>query len=125
MKYIKTRNSRSDCWFPNVSGGPPYYYNYPSSTATSYGYGICAILPGGAFINFYINDPTCPDGSICGRIDFDVNGAKGPNTYGKDIFEAKVLKDGIVPSGVGDVQFNDCKTYGWGCLKYVLANEDY
>jgi len=31
----------------------------------------------------------------CGRIYVDINGTKGPNVYGKDLFEFKIFKDGI------------------------------
>ncbi|OGH94726.1 MAG: hypothetical protein A2039_01390 [Candidatus Melainabacteria bacterium GWA2_34_9] len=38
--------------------------------------------------------------SICGWINLDVNGIKGPNIFGKDIFTFDITKDKIIPTGL-------------------------
>ena len=65
-----------------------------------------------------------------GTIDVDINGDKGPNTYGKDFFNFYITKYGIVPFGTAyDTQypFSLCKTSGYGCTAWVTTkgNMDY
>jgi hypothetical protein len=60
-----------------------------------------------------------------------VNGFKGPNTIGKDIFYFFVLADGIKPYGSEPVHwsYNQCSTnlsgQGRGCAAWALQNIDY
>ena len=46
-------------------------------------------------ISFYLNDGTFI--SMSGGIYLDLNGAKGPNIYGKDFFSFSITNQGIVP----------------------------
>lgn len=62
--------------------------------------------------------------------DVDINGDKGPNTYGKDVFFFYITKYGVVPNGTPDdtaSQFSACHTYGYSCTAWVIAkgNVDY
>ncbi len=69
----------------------------PVSSAAG-GYRYCAALTAndGTMWRFYFYSPTCShDGSVtCGKIFFDINGFKKPNTLGKDIFALSIYKDG-------------------------------
>lgn len=62
---------------------------------------------------------------------FDVNGAKGPNTWGKDIFGMNIFIDGnISPLGAGlstDILRNDCSKEGSGvfCSYYYRIGGDF
>lgn len=68
----------------------------------------------------------------CGFIAFDVNGFKGPNTIGKDIYAGYILPDRFLPSGSSPIDSSQvCNTsastgedsYGWSCTaKYLLNN---
>lgn len=58
----------------------------------------------GAYFYMELTDKNCatPNGTlskVCGWIIVDINGLKGPNTYGKDIYYLHVLDNGIKPSG--------------------------
>jgi prepilin-type N-terminal cleavage/methylation domain-containing protein len=62
-------------------------------------------------------------------ISVDVNGFKGPNTVGKDVFYVWILSNTIKPWGTqGDGYTNDCNTsppsgYGYGCsARYCINN---
>ena len=98
-----------------------------------------AILADGTMIVMKDNDNHCtgspPHGtvtsgplyqSVCGWMWLDVNGAKGPNTLGRDVFGIWLTKTGVYPEGSnGDPYGNDCgegATVGQGCPAYVLAH---
>jgi prepilin-type N-terminal cleavage/methylation domain-containing protein len=61
-------------------------------------------------------------GNVCNRIvffDMDVNGDKGPNTYGRDIFEFFISDEGILyPSGGKDYALYNVQTE-------LASNPDY
>ena len=65
-----------------------------------------------------------------GVIDVDINGNKGPFTYGKDVFSFYITKYGIVPRGTpGDGEFSlgTCRDVGLSCTAWVTTkgNMDY
>ena len=64
---------------------------------------------------------------VCGFMVIDVNNVKGPNTCGKDIYQVRITKNGIVPDGSHGINEGDCHSSGWGtgCAALVLKNEDY
>ena len=83
------------------------------------------------------NNSACLRYSICGDIKIDINGEKGPNTYGKDIFVFNIKKDGISPDGLdrngvnADNKFeNYClrsvskQNNGYGCAAWVIYKEN-
>lgn len=58
-------------------------------------------------------------------VDVDINGDKGPNTYGKDMFGFHITKYGVLPYGTpNDTAYtlSDCKTLGHGCAAWVIKN---
>ena len=82
----------------------------------------------GGTINLPCNTTSCGDFSI------DINGLKGPNTFGKDIFYFYMRSDGIVPIGKdGDPSrpFDDyCNMdadneyNGYGCAAWIIYNKN-
>lgn len=84
------------------------------------------ILSNGSMVTFNANTPNCittTEGipNMCGSINVDVNGLKGPNTIGKDIFAVNVQESGIKPVGAG-TYYNTCSTSstGFGCAAEYL-----
>lgn len=76
----------------------------PNPTSAPDGSGF--IMNNGQFMRFYNLSEDCDDTSdgiaSCGRIEIDVNGFRGPNTYGKDIFAVHILQYGLAPFGYND-----------------------
>ena len=73
----------------------------------------------------------CNAGRQCANFTIDVNGDKGPNTYGKDLFVFYLTKEGVFPQGRGDdaVNFSSfCNRNeshaknGHGCAAWVVMN---
>jgi prepilin-type N-terminal cleavage/methylation domain-containing protein len=94
---------------------------------------VTAILNDGTYIN--IDRDGCnglarikSSNSYCIRIDFDINGAKGPNVVGKDIFTTAFTEYGLQPAyntATKALQNSDCSSTGTGCsciLKYLKEN---
>lgn len=86
------------------------------------------ILPDGQLVLFaWVNTGTACTFSIegytndCGFMTVDVNGFKGPNTVGRDIFAIEILENKIVPAGTGTLS-NTCSTSstGQGCAARYL-----
>lgn len=92
-----------------------------------------AVLNDGTFILFAYQDSTCSTNdwvfttategltNLCGWMTVDINGAKGPNIVGKDVFGVWIKENGIVPYGVKDLS-GTCNTSasGLGCsAKYL------
>ena len=104
------------------------------------------VLKSGAIVSFvYYSDSAsqaCTDGdhnlNACGisRVAFDVNGSKGPNILGKDVFFAHITANGLLPYGAEGWYGEDsgliCETnnsaannQGYPCAAKVIKNEDY
>ena len=55
----------------------------------------------------------------CARIQVDLNGAKGPNTIGRDVFLFALKENGLFPYGCDDLSY--CASHqGWGCACKVI-----
>lgn len=58
----------------------------------------------------------------------DINGFKGPNRYGKDLFSVYLTKYGIIPTGTtqqtGDAFTSYCYPRGLSCAAWVIYNEN-
>jgi prepilin-type N-terminal cleavage/methylation domain-containing protein len=65
------------------------------------------------------NNSTCDP--FCARIVIDVNGFKGPNRWGRDIFGIFVIENAIKPYGYPAFgNEGTCTTYGYSCsLEYL------
>jgi prepilin-type N-terminal cleavage/methylation domain-containing protein len=77
-----------------------------------------AVLSDGIFVNFYAG--VCGGGSVCSdsNLFIDINGTKGPNIVGKDVFRMKydITKGRFIP-GIGATT---CSGAGWSCGAYYL-----
>jgi len=98
--------------FKALDGSPITSYN-------TYG-GAGIVLNDGTFINFYhgsvCDDRLCNDSYLF----IDVNGTKGPNTFGKDVFVMRYSpsKDRFIP-GIGTK--DPCAGTGFNCGVYYLS----
>jgi prepilin-type N-terminal cleavage/methylation domain-containing protein len=99
-----------------------------------------AIITNGSLIRFTLARSDCEydygTGSVaehsCGNLVFDVNGFKGPNMAGRDIFYVWVTKTGIYPYGMTNDIRSNWSAYcnknnstinsGIGCTAKVLGN---
>ncbi|MFH0702191.1 MAG: hypothetical protein V2B14_01460, partial [bacterium] len=109
--------SNGNCW--HNYGIPKYLKGTP---LTGYDDAPGLILNNGVLLRFNARNTSCTglyDGTVvgCGYINIDVNGFKGPNTLGKDIYFIWILENSIKPREV-----QDCTTssYGNGCAAKVL-----
>lgn len=71
-----------------------------------------------------------PQGNHIGMLMYDVNGSKGPNTWGKDVFGLDLYYDKFSPFGSADplsVQKQDCSKNGSGiaCSNYYLIGGNF
>jgi len=95
-----------------------------------------AILADGTIIYLFVTDIDCAGSDYggqpmipnsCGWFYVDINGLKGPNRVGKDLFLFNVTRTGIIPSGTPDdpkYPFSSCRNLGWGCTAWVILNEN-
>lgn len=79
----------------------------------------------GEIVGLKLINPNCDKDTVCAVINFDLNGEKTPNEWGRDIFGINVLKDSIEPLGKNlspDVLKYDCSKKGSGvyCSYYYL-----
>lgn len=141
LKYIKKcddNDAYGNCWTPVdgtgygatkfLSGTKVHTNNVPMGTGDA-----GAILVDGAFVLFAYQDNNCNSGNspasyegitnACGWITIDVNGAKGPNIFGRDIYSVWLLDNKISPIGTQDFS-NTCTTSGngLGCAALYLIN---
>lgn len=120
---------------------------------------VSAVLSDGIIIGTFVQNPDCnavyASGkhleNVCGEYMVDVNGGKGPNKYGDDVFIFTVTKYGIVPNGAQMFENNtfdisnvekprynpasyrfdsgclSSEAQGYGCTAWVLeyGNMDY
>lgn len=88
-------------------------------------------LPDGIHASFIYRSNECDwysDGSngVCGQINVDLNGSKGPNQTGRDYFQFVLKKDGLYPAGC---DYNACDAdvdtdTGLGCACRVVKEND-
>lgn len=99
-KICNSSEGPGNCWNANgVVKFPNDWGSYNASTQS-------LALTNGTFITINWGKSSCGltgwNGNVpkCALIAFDVNGFKGPNLVGKDVFQSYITKTGIVPSGV-------------------------
>lgn len=103
LNYVKSCNNAGNdgCWhnandWKALDGTPRFNYAQPG-----------LILSNGNLLLLGINDTNCnyslhgmsPMPLECGNMIIDINGFKGPNIVGKDIFGVELLKNLIIPFG--------------------------
>lgn len=62
---------------------------------------------------------------VCGYLMVDVNGAKGPNLLGMDVFVFDVTTNGVVPHSAEKDDCNDMSGDGYSCSSKVLAGDEH
>lgn len=125
--------------FPN---GVLYTYMKGGNDTLYNNYGIPKVrLSDGTLLAGYGNSATCSQSfgptqalsNTCAEYYVDVNGDKGPNQWGRDMFVFFLTKYGIIPVGTEPQNAwyrfpNDCadKTtgLGWGCTAWIIYNEN-
>lgn len=127
VKTCTWSTNRDMCWHPSSA-----WFDLAGAPQSSNSFmNIGLILTDGSFLRFYMNNTTCAfDG--CGEMMVDVNGFKGPNTIGKDIYGIHIRTAGAKPWGEpGDeyAQDSNCSTgpnnwgpKGWTCGYQFLLN---
>lgn len=133
VKYIKTCAANDwyggKCWADHVytGYGLTKFLNGTSvhSNEIPLGNGNAgAVLPDGTNVLFAYQDNTCTSQNtpgvgyegltnVCGWISVDVNGVKGPNIVGRDIFGMFLLENKVVPYGTKNFS-GTCNTSGRG-----------
>lgn len=135
--------SLGGCWSNTVVKGLNNK-DVPSATKDGIGTGIAqVVLSDGTFLNMnsfqrsdmdkYFGYETKKAGIV---VYFDVNGSKGPNKLGKDIYVAVFDKDRVVPAyaskTLDEAEFECTSHYnqtsygsGFGCLKVLLEDERF
>jgi prepilin-type N-terminal cleavage/methylation domain-containing protein len=121
-KSCNTGQTLGNCWHNNGN-----WKRLSGSTYTGWIDPAGIVLNNGALLYFRYQSSNCSfnDGSVlfCGDIEVDVNGFKGPNTVGKDIYGIYVQQNTIKPAGTqGDTNGSNCISTGtgWGCgAKYL------
>jgi prepilin-type N-terminal cleavage/methylation domain-containing protein len=82
-----------------------------NDTASPYELDYNLVLNDGTIIKFILDSPSCnapynyvyTTGGECGWMIVDVNGSKGPNQHGKDIYGIWVMKNQILPWGANPI----------------------
>lgn len=136
LSYIKSCNNSSNdgCW--HVANN----WYLLNNTKENMGYSTPGfVLKDGTLIVTYWQTSACSSTistnynyTRCGFFVFDVNGFKGPNTIGKDIYGVEILPTQFLPSGATPVDSsqicnssasNNEDNSGWSCTaKYLLNN---
>ncbi|MDD3012857.1 MAG: prepilin-type N-terminal cleavage/methylation domain-containing protein [Candidatus Gastranaerophilales bacterium] len=123
LSYVKKCDSTSmqNCWTNGIT----------AIAGDSFPDNSSAILNNGVMLNFDYDSSTCTSVininsaagiiNVCGSVNVDVNGSKGPNKIGKDVFGIYILENSTKPFGSqGDNQENTCSTTGVGCAAQYL-----
>ncbi len=76
-------------------------------------------------VGFVTQDGMTFTSSGASGLEVDVNGKKGPNNYGRDIFLFDINAEGISPKGIEykETIKQECKTYGYSCTWRVLSED--
>ena len=112
------------CWHK-----PDYWYNLNGQSAgwpnADYANYSTIILNNGSLVMFRLKSINCTNtetvnNDSCGTLTIDINGFKGPNKVGKDIYGCFLLKNGsIKPMGYSEANTNKntCTSTnsGWSC----------
>ena len=88
-----------------------------------------------AYFQFWSEDCSYNDESgekdVCGGINVDINGAKSPNQFGRDIFTFMIKENGLLPRGCSNPSYDSCNPNGdnifaytgYGCACKVLTEK--
>jgi len=135
LNTVKTCNCGvTGCWVPTVL---TLHKDVSDSNDTD-GYPKL-VLNDGTVLRFLSFQPSCTTNrgsgvfaNSCGTILIDVNGNKGPNVIGIDVYEVEVTANGIYPGGMpAGTYSNGCSVSGtdgrsgYGCAYNVMVGLDY
>lgn len=116
----------------NVSNGicfPSTIYLADKTTTSTYFHDAASaglVLKDGTSVDIFLDYPDCTQSrgtftDECGWLTIDVNGLKGPNIWGRDIYNVMFYKDRVRPLGTnGDGYSGSCSTTGYGCTAQYL-----
>jgi prepilin-type N-terminal cleavage/methylation domain-containing protein len=118
-------DSPDNCWHPTSGVVKRYDGDYWALTEKFPG----IKLTNGTLLLFALTYPNC-DGQYsglispvsCALIRVDINGFKGPNTFGKDIFDFHILQTTVSPRGGSYDNYHNCSASGDRCAYSVLKN---
>jgi hypothetical protein len=109
----------------------PYKISYMNGIVSNkdFGFENFYITYSNAVLAYKFQDNNKNDSSV-GQLLYDVNGVKGPNTWGKDVFGLNLYKTGFEPFGKNEtlsVQKQDCSRFGKGltCSNYYLIGGNF
>ena len=115
-----------------IKNGTRYYKYLNGNSYTDDFAGDALILANGAQLVFGWISQSCGNvnwggsGSYytCALILADTNGAKGPNTFGRDVFMLALKENGLYPAGC-DLTWKTCidNGSGFGCACKVLTDD--
>ena len=120
MKIAKNCGTNSGCfgYTKNVKylNGTNHTVNYDTNNRY-----YKFILMDGSYIGLRSTGMSTDDPNLKIWFFTDINGAKSPNTIGKDIFTFTIISDSLLPSGY-DGDYSECKkdAKGWGCADYII-----
>ncbi|MBR1754105.1 type II secretion system protein, partial [bacterium] len=113
-------NEFSDCFYngeyKDLNG--VFGANYSSHGGIYYN----VLLSDGTAMMFRTTKDDCQNNGACIKVYVDINGTKGPNYRGKDMFIFDIYANKVVPAGDG----SDCNLNGVGasCASYILKNDN-
>ena len=122
VKILKMCDTYKDCGYKTTT---PWVYLDGSQSETAVGKfdnWVTAVLPNGTVI-LYMSFLNANQFDTTHTI-VDLNGAKGPNRFGRDVFRFDRVKNiGFVPSGYNSTNI-DCKktTSGAGCAAKIMKD---
>ena len=118
-KCFEQFNGQGYKWLNNSGYDGDWVENDPNNDTRT------LILADGVQVVFLHKSNTCEYGSYsqtnrCAEIAVDVNGIKGPNTWGRDAFRIAITPDGLQPYGCNGACKNPLSTGGQACTCKVL-----
>ena len=126
-EYVKFTEKNDVKTAETTASGDVYYLGgtKASSQLTNYATFADGTVLRGLYLS---NEVGCNAGRQCANFSIDVNGDKGPNTYGKDLFIFYITKEGVIPVGVAKTASFKCdrngtgNNNGYGCTAWVVMN---
>ena len=125
IPVVKECKNETGC-FPSVMYKRLNGNNYNNIDTNTNKFSRKFVLNDGTLVTFDDQNfsPDCSamtDGArTCIEIFVDINGAKNPNQWGRDLFEFVLTENGLVPTGCSSNTCNTTTSDGWYCACKVL-----
>lgn len=137
LNVSKNCGSSTGCWYDDLKNLNNNLWNVDGKyDSKNENYNGRMILSDGTLLYLFSSKTSCITNNIteyspqsyryfCGQVRVDINGKKGPNTIGRDVFLFDITRDGIYPTGItqSDSEINsNCSKTGNGnfCTVKVL-----